>query len=502
MHQPLPRRRVAALAALGAAALVSGCSGRTDSRLRAAFVTSGSTESLDPHTGVQFVDQARAKALFDTLVTYRDDMSVRPRLAETWDSDPSGRRWRIRLRPATFHDGRPVTADDVLFTFRRIADPRTAAASAPLLGTVDFAASRALSPRDVELVLTAPNFEFPAVWGAPSTEIVPAGTTDFSRPVGSGPFRLVSFDPGATSVFRRWDGHWDTVPTVDEIEFVPIDDEQARVNALLSGQVDYAHDLSAPSAARLRDERRVRLLDAPRSVMQAVSLRVDRPPFSDPRLRAAVLAGVDREALVRVALDGRGEIGNDLFGKGLRGYASGIGQRVRDVGLARSLVTAAGARSTAVALETSGVDPSFEPAAALIAEQLGEIGLTVTPNVRAASSYFTEIKTKGVAAHTRTATLPLATFLEQRMRSGSASNVTGFSSPAFDSLLDRAAGTRDEAERLRLLAEAQSIARDGSGLLVWGFSNWVVGVSNRVHGLRAAPPNSVDWARFDRARLG
>ncbi|WP_073848750.1 ABC transporter substrate-binding protein [Amycolatopsis sp. CB00013] len=499
-RHPLTRRRLLALAALTPLA-ACGTAPADTGRLRVAFAAGGSKETLDPSQVSLFVDQARAKALFDTLVAYNADTSLRPRLAESWESDVAGTRWRIRLRQAAFHDGRPVTADDVLYSFRRIADPALASSSRQYFAKMDFARSKALSPTELELTLTAPDFEFPSGWGAPGAEIVPAGTTDFTAPVGSGPFRFVSFTPGGAAVFRKNESHWDGAPSIDELEFVPVNEETARVNALLSGQVDYAHDLAAGTAARLAGDGRVSLLEAKGTTMQGMMLRLTQPPFSDPRLVRAVLSGVDREALNRVALAGRGEIGNDLFGKGLRGYAADIPQRRRDVDLARSLVREAGAEGLAFAVETSDVDPGFATAATLISQQLKEIGLAATPNTRASSTYFSEVKTKGVAALTRTATLPVPTFLNQRFRTRGSNNVNGFGSPEFDALLDRATATADERARLALFGDAQRIVHETGGLLAWGFSTWTIAVSKRVSGVVTAPPNTFDWARFDRARL-
>ncbi|GAB3299156.1 ABC transporter substrate-binding protein [Parasphingorhabdus pacifica] len=493
--------------ALGVAASVplAACAGggtNSADRLRLAFSTAGTRESLDPHKGTLFVDQARAKALFDTLVGYADDMSVVPRLAESWEADATGTRWLIRLRPARFHDGRRVTAEDVLYSYRRIADPATSSAAAKNFNTVDFAASRTRSETELELVLRTPNFEFPSAWGAPCTEIVPAGTTDFSAPVGSGPFRFGEFQPGGTAVLTRFDGHWSGAPKPPGLEFVPVEDESARVSALVSGQVHYAHDISANAARQLGNDQRTKLLAATTGTMQAVALKVDRPPFHDPRVMKAVLLGVDRRALVDIALSGQGEVGNDLFGKGIRFYPEDLPQRGRDIDRAKSLLRDAGAEDLEFELLTSNSDPYFESAASLIAEQLGEIGAAVTPRVRPSETYFSEIKKKGVAAHTRTSSLPLTTFLGQRMHGQAGSNnYTGYRSPEFDALYETALRTADESERARLLGEAQHLAHDASGLLVWGFSNWNVAVSADVEGLRAAPPNSLEWARFDRAVL-
>ncbi|MFE3598616.1 ABC transporter substrate-binding protein [Streptomyces sp. NPDC059142] len=507
MTFPLARRRLLTGAgALAAGAALAGCSpgnapgSSQGRRLRAAFSAGGSQETLDPHTAPLFIDQARAKALYDSVLTYKDDMSVQARLAESWESDSSGSRWRVRLRDARFHDGRRVTAADVLWNYRRIADPATGASAQQLFAGVDFSASRA-SGRDLTLVLTAADFEFPAALGAAGTEIVPKDTKDFDRPIGSGPFRYRSFRPGGSTLFTAWSDHWDGGPDIEELEFVPVNDEQARLNALLSGQVHYAHDLSAASATRLAGRDGLRVLRTRLSTMQAVLLRLNRAPFDDPRLVRAFTLGLDRDRLVEVALAGHGTAGNDLFGQGLRGYPAGLPARERDVDRARALVEEAGANGLTIALETSDADPTWGNASSLIAGQLKDIGFKVTPHVRSAATYFGEIKTKGVAAHSRTATLPVTTHLRSRLRADAPNNLTGYDDPAFDRLLTQASATRDEKTRLDLLARAQHRARDRSGQLVWAFSDWNIGHSGTLTGLRAAPPNSCDWARFDRVRI-
>ncbi|MFJ9406640.1 ABC transporter substrate-binding protein [Streptomyces sp. NPDC101393] len=510
-NRPEPGRRMV-LAAGGALALTSpgllaGCGGDArdgggGDRFRAAFTAGGSQETLDPHVAPNFVDQARAKALYDTLGTYADDMSVRERLAESWEGDASGTRWHIRLRTAEFHDGRPVTARDVLYSYRRAADPDTGSPSQQLLSAIDFEASKADGQRSVVFVLKAPNFEFPTVFAGPGTEIIPDGTKDFRKPVGSGPFSYVSFTPGGTARYRRWADHWDGAPHIAELEIVPANEESARLNALLSGQVHYAADMAGASVDRLQQKGSTRLLTAKRATAQQLLLRAGRKPFDDPRLVRAVQLGLDRKALVRVALAGHGEPGNDLFGMGLRGYPDGLKPRVRDVERARKLVKEAGADGWEITVETSAVDAAWEPAADLMARQLREVGLKLTANTRAASTYFSEIKTHGVAAFNTSSTLPVSDFLQQRVRGGAARNQTQYASKEFDTLLERARTTRDERDRLALLTRAQKIARDGSGLLVWAFSDANDAIGPSVRGLRAAPPNSHDWARFDRVRIG
>ncbi|WP_338051243.1 ABC transporter substrate-binding protein [Pseudonocardia acidicola] len=300
----------------------------------------------------------------------------------------------------------------------------------------------------------------------------------------------------------RFDGHWGGAPRLDAVEFVPINDESARLGALLSGQVQYAHDLRATSAQQIEGSFRTRLLAAPRAVMQAVVLKVDRSPFHDPRLVQAFLAGVDREALVRVALNGRGEVGNDLFGKGLRYYADHIPQRTGDVDAARALVREAGAQGLRIELKTSGADPAFEPASSLIAEQLHEVGLVVVPRVGPAETHSADVLAGGVAGHFRNGALPLTNYLRKRVVGATSGSYTRYRSQQADDVFAAALRSPDEAGRAARLAEYQELTRGVSGTVTWGLCDWLVGISAELGGVEAAVPNSVQWARFDTATLG
>ncbi len=506
---PVTRRAVlAGLIGTAAAGALPACAGGgTDAgpsgeRLRVAFAAGGSQETLDPHRVPQFVDQARAKAVYDTLGGYEQDMSVSPRLAESWEPDDTGTRWRIRLREATWHDGRPVRAADVFYSYRRIADPATTASSQKLFSQIDFTASRTVSDRELELVLGAPNFVFPLLFAATGSEIVPEGTTDFANPIGSGPFTFVSFTPGGPGLYRRFDGHWDGAPQIAELEFVPMGDETARVGALLSGQVHYAHDLRATSAQQLESDARTRVLSADRSLSQFLYLKTDRPPFDDLRLRQAVQYGIDREALVEVAAFGRATAGNDMFGAGLEYYPSDLPQIVRDVDRARALVDEAGARGASFELSTGTTDPTWQPATALIVEQLAEIGLQVTPRAVPPDNYFAEVRQNAIAAHSRTGTLPIPNWIGNSQLTTSTATYTGYRNPEIDRLYTAALQDPDDRSRRATIESAMRLLQAESGSLVWGVGDWIVGISADVRGLQAHRPNAFRWANFSTAGLG
>ncbi|MCM1945071.1 ABC transporter substrate-binding protein [Streptomyces sp. G2] len=512
----LARTRRRLLLVTAALALTAGCAtgpGPADDRaaaegprhggtLRAAFAGGGTAETLDPHAANLFVDAARAKALYDKLADFGDDLAPVPRLAARWEPNRTLDTWRITLREAAFHDGRPVTAADVLYSYRRIADPAGTFRAKASLEPIDLAASRALDPATVEFRLKRPYAEFPNVLAAFGTSIVPAGTTDFARPVGSGPFRFASFTPGTSLAVTRNDAYWDGAPHLDRVEFVIASEESARASALLAGQVQYAHELD-PATARTHERGdRVRIVRLPGSSMQGFVMKTDRPPFDDRRVRQAFQLIADRRELVDGALSGAGEIGNDLFGKGYKYYASGIPQRTRDLDRARALLKAAGHEHLKVTLDTAPAATGFVEAAGIFKEQAAEAGVTVEVRVGNKDTYWKDILDGGTFASYRSGAMPIESHLSQRLLTGSTTNATHWRHPDFDALYREAQSTRDERRRTALYERMQRRLHDEGGFLIWGFSDWIVGTAPGLRGVDPeAPANTLDWARFDKTWL-
>ncbi|EFL38545.1 conserved hypothetical protein [Streptomyces griseoflavus Tu4000] len=510
-------RRRGFLAATGAGTLaLAGCGGGSGSddgggggspkkggRLRAAFAGGGASETLDPHLANLFADVARAKALFDKLADYGADLSARPRLAEKWEPNKALDRWRITLREATFHDGRPVTARDVLYSYRRIADPKRAFRAKASLEPIDLDASRATGARSLEFVLKRPTAEFPNVLAAFGAYIVPEGATGFdTAPVGSGPFRFVSFTPGRSAVFRRYDDYWEGAPHLDEVEFLVANEESARINALLGGQIEYAHELNPTTARAHENEGRIGIVRLRGSAMQAFCMKTDRPPFDDPRVRRAFFLIADRRELVEGALSGAGEVGNDLFGKGYEYYAGGLPQREQDLGRARALLRQAGAEDLKVTLDTSPVAAGFTEAAGIFRDQAKKAGVTVEVRTGSKDSYWSDILDNGTLCCYRSGAMPIEAHLSQRLLTDSTTNATRWRHKDFDALYQQAQSTRDKTERAAVYERMQRRLYAEGGFLIWGFADWIIGTARTVKGVDTkAPANTLDWARFDKVWL-
>lgn len=512
------RRRGFLAAGTGAAALaLVGCGGGTDDkadsgsggtprrggRLRAAFAGGGASETLDPHLANLFADVARAKALYDKLADYGADLSAQPRLAAKWEANKTLDRWQVTLREATFHDGSPVTAKDVLHSYRRIADPKQTFRAKASLEPIDLDASRATSERAIEFVLKRPTAEFPNVLAAFGAYIVPEGAKDFdSKPVGSGPFRFVSFAPGRSAVFRRYDDYWEGAPHLDEVEFVVANEESARVNALLGGQVEYAHELNPTTARAHEGKGQIEIVRLRNSAMQAFCMKTDRAPFDDKRVREAFFLIADRQELVDGALSGAGVVGNDLFGKGYEYYAADLPQREQDLDKARALLKKAGAEKLKVTLDTSAVAAGFTEAASIFRDQAAKAGVTVEVKMGSKDSYWSDILDSGTLSCYRSGAMPIEAHISQRLLTDSTTNATKWQHKDFDALYEQAQSIRDKTERAAVYERMQRRLYAEGGFLIWGFADWIIGTGRTVKGVETkAPANTLDWARFDKVWL-
>jgi peptide/nickel transport system substrate-binding protein len=475
---------------------------RAGGRLRAAFAGGGAKEVLDPHLANLFVEAARSKAMFDKLADLGQDVSAQPRLAEKWEPSADLTRWRITLRQAAFHNGQPVRAQDVLASYARILDPKRAFRAKSSLSLIDLANSKAIDEKTVEFALTRPFIEFPNALAAFGTYIVPEGIEDFSKPVGSGPFSFVSFDAGKSVLLKRNPDYWEGAPHLDELEFVIANEESARTNALLGGQIEYAHDLTPTTARGNTDSDRMTIHRSPNSAVQAFAMKLDRAPFDNRDLREALFLLADRPQLVEATLAGSGQVGNDLFGKGSQYYASDIPQRTRDMDKARFLIRKAGADGLTVKLDTSTAAAGMVEAATVFADQAKGSGLTIEVVTGNKDSYWSDTLKNGSLSSFRSGAMPIETHIAQRLLTNSGTNVTKWARPEFDSLYRKAVSTVDDKERAGVYHEMQRALHTDGGYLMWGFADWIVGTLPKVGGIATAPANTLDWARFDKVWLG
>lgn len=482
---------------LGAGGVLAGCggaspstggstaavTGRRGGSLRVGLQGGGAKDTLDAHLGQTDPDFARIYQLYEPLAARNPQFKIEMVLAESIEAS-SPTEWTIRLRPdVEFHDGRPLTADDVIYTFRRITDPKNPKFGAAALALVDRNAMKKLDDRTLRIKLTAPNAGFVSDLAQQTAlSIVPRGY-DPNRPVGTGPFRFGSFTPGNRSVFVRNESYWRPgEPYVDEVAILDFEDGSALVNAMLGGQLDAITNLPAAQIDAMRSNPGFEVLTSETGAWQPFEMRIDVEPFKDVRVRQAMRLLVDRSQMVEQALNGQGKVANDLYAPFDAMYASEFPQREQDIEQARSLLKAAGRSDLRVRLPTAPVAQGVVEAAQVLSQQAKSAGVQIEVTKVETSSYFGDQFLKRPFGQDFWFTRDYLSQVGRSDMPDSTLNATHWNVPAFTKLIKQARGELNESRRRELLVEAQRMQWDQGGNIIAYFTNQVDAHSKKVTG--------------------
>lgn len=469
----------------GAAATVPSGPPRRGGQLRVGMIGGGKSESFNPSTGgITLINVAMVCAVFDSLTRIGPDLSVQPGLATSWERSDDARTWVFTLRDGvTWHDGRPFGAEDVVYSLRWMSEPTNGLANS--VANVDLDRLRTRGDRTVVVPLKRPDVIFPTTIG--SSWIVQRGAKDFTHPIGTGAFRFRSLSPGQQSVCERNDDYWDDgKPYVDSLVIQSINDDTARVNALIAGQIDVMGQIPYTQAKAQASRGAVRLLDSPSTNSQSFYMRVDKAPFDDVRVRTAMKLAVDRRQLIETALQGYGQVANDLNGRGLQFYDASIEQRQHDPEQARALLKSAGHDGLKVTLQTAPAVPGMVEAATLFAQQAKAAGIEIKVAQSPANTYFdpTTAYLKMPFAQTLWAGISnLSAFYDYAIASSGTINETHWQDPRTDALLARANGATTDEAAAKAWAAVQRQQWEEGGYVVWANVNNLDATTARVAGI-------------------
>ncbi|MFD1049229.1 ABC transporter substrate-binding protein, partial [Kibdelosporangium lantanae] len=233
-------------------------------------------------------------------------------LGESLTPSADARVWTLKLRQGVqFHNGKIVDADDVIFSLRRIVDPAAPGIGATGLSMLDAAALRKVDATTVEIPLRYPYSVLDDQLAQYMMGIVPVGF-DKANPVGTGPFRFQDFTAGSRSTFVRFDDYWRARALPDQLVIIDFPDDTAKVNSLLSGQIDCLDNLPTSQIDVVKAAGHQVMISETAS-WTPFTMRVDTGPFTDVRVRQAFRLIVDRPQMVAQALNGQGRIGNDMY---------------------------------------------------------------------------------------------------------------------------------------------------------------------------------------------
>ncbi|MEU7763900.1 ABC transporter substrate-binding protein [Nocardia sp. NPDC049190] len=470
---------------VGAVLLVAACTdgaqssgpARRGGTLRVGALGASARIERDPHANLSNdSDFLIASLVYDPLTVPGADPNVAPRLAARWEPDADLRRWSFTLADgATFHDGTPVTTEDVVWSLRRLR-----AVGGPSKMPVAAADITADGPNRVVLAVPEPNSQLPLLVRL-MTFTLKKDTTDFTTFVGSGPFVVESYQGGNARLVRndRWHG---TPPLLDAIELTRFESVTALGNAVLGGQIDLASNVGAIAGRTAEGRADLTVVRRPNDTMVGVAMRTSDGPFADPRVRTALRLGIDRTALVTQVHSGYGTIANDILGTGDPLYDTTIGQRTRDVDRAKTLLREANFDTGRThRLVTKAEAPGEVESAKVIATQLAEIGVRLEVLDQEPNAFYDQTWLKAplytVSWGTNDSTLFFASKL---MATGSNRNETDFEDTQFDAATAKALSAPSATDSVR---EVQRIQYDRGGYLVWGMADGIDVASTRVRDL-------------------
>ncbi len=468
---------------------------KTGGTLRVGVV--GSTNDiLDGQTIITKADLARMIGSWETLLAF--DQTFTPvityGLAESVET-PSLSRGVVRLREGlTFHDGSPVTAESIIFSFRRLLDRSLGLASQKTLAEFfDPNGMKKLDPLTVDFALLKPTVGFKAALAGPTNTIVPIGykRNDPKSNIGTGPYRVISFTPGRESVHVKNTKYWTRgKPTFDEVRIIDFADKGALVDALLAGQIDAAIDIPLTSIPRVSRNPNLTVNETVAGGWLCFAMLTDRAPFNDPKVRRAMRLLVNRKEVLDRALGGRGQIANDLFGYNDPFYnANRFPQREQDVKKAVELLAAAGySASTPLEFELAAPDDTggLIPMAQTFAKQAAATNGIVSVQAKPMNStYWDSVYTK--APMYTSYWSPRAYLPQIAATTGYGETLYEKTNPAYQALFLQASGEGNDSKRKELVKQLQKLDYDDGAYIIPVFNSFADGFTKKLKGVQKRP---------------
>jgi len=247
--------------------------------------------------------------VFNGLTRIDRDLTVKPDLAVSWTASEDLKTWTFNLREGVkFHHGKTFDADDVLATMNRILDPATGSRARANLSMIEKI--EAPDPKTVRFTLNIPYAGFPDIFGERQLRILAKDRIDAisKEPVGTGPFVFKSWSPGDRLELAKNPGYFEQgLPKLDAVTMRIIPEAAARLAALESGAIDILWNLPYEAVDKFKNHPNVRADGVATATWDGVILNNERAPFNDVRVRQALAATIDKDALVELALFGQGE---------------------------------------------------------------------------------------------------------------------------------------------------------------------------------------------------
>lgn len=447
----------------------------------------------------------------ETLVLSGADLVAHPVLAESWAPNQDGSVWTFKLRQGVkFHNGKTMTADDVVATFDRISDPAVGSnALSAFTGTLSKGGTRKVDDYTVEFHLDAPNGNFPYIVSTDNYNavILPADYAgDFEQNmIGTGPFKLEKYTPKVGASFVRNDDYWGAKALPDRIELSFYTDYQPQILALQGGQIDIIQQMPVLQGVGLLNNPSVEIISTPSTAHQQVHMRTDLDPFKDKRVRRAIALCMDRPKLVQGLMKGRAQIGNDHpFASAYPSTDPSVPQREKNIAEAKELMAAAGMDGFETTLTTEKYleIPDY---AVLIQNAVKEIGGKINVNILDQGAYYGDAvygkspwldSDMGITDYGHRGVPNV--FLAAPLKSDGTWNSAHFKNAEYDSLVTSYIASLDLESQRATAGKIQNLLLDETPLLFTYFYDFLTATKKGMTGVR---PTAMGHLFLDQATL-
>jgi peptide/nickel transport system substrate-binding protein len=477
--------------AAGAAALATTAHAQTPrrgGRITVASASSSVNDTLDPAKQSSHIDYCRGFMFYNGLTVLDGSLTPQPQLAESF-ATKDAKTWVFKLRKGvSFHDGKPLTPADVVFSLLRHKQAETASRAKVLADQIE--AVTASGPTEVTIRLSAPNADLPAILGTYHFHIVKEGTTDFNAGIGTGPYKLKEFKPGVRSVAVRNENYWKPGrPYVDEITLVGISDESARVNGLLAGQLDLVVAVSPRSVQRVLASGQHGVFETPATTYTSLVMQRDSSPGNNPDFVLGMKHLLNREQLLKSIQLGHGLVANDQpIAQNNRYFFKGLPQRPYDPAKAKWHFQKAGLGSAPIPVVASPAATNSVEIALVLQHAARQAGVNLDVRRMPADGYWSTHWRRHPVHFGNINTRPSADLaLTLFFQSDAPWNEAGWKNAQFDQMLVQARGETDSAKRARLYADMQVMIHNEGGIGIPMFISSLDGHTRKLKGLSPIP---------------
>jgi peptide/nickel transport system substrate-binding protein len=428
---------------------------------------SAEPDRFDPHLTTAYASFMVLENVYDTLVQPGDDLTMEPALATDWTTSEDGLTWTFNLRQGVkFHNGRELTADDVVYSLERIRDPEVGAGPSYRLDAVDTIT--ALDDHTVEITVTAPTPNLLTLLGGykgmaiVARENVEDGTID-TDPIGTGPFMFESYSPGEGVKLVRNPDYWqEGLPYLDGVNFVAIPDPTVLLTNLQSGDVDWIETVPPAELESLEGSDDVVVGRTPAGDYDYFALNENRPPFDDVRVRQAIAMAINRPEITEAATFGAATPNQTAIPSGNFWYYDYAPFADGDIEGAQALLDDAGVSDLEIEFLVTSDYPETVTQAQVIAAELEPLGITVKINDVDFSTWL-DMEANGefdAFMLSWIGNIDPAEFYYSQHHTDGSFNFQGYSNPDVDELLDAAAVETDQDARKELYDQAAKLIVD------------------------------------------